>query len=63
MPMEQWPGPGRDEDDTAAWEAPDDEPGDYLPGADFTPGERFPGEMEMGPEYWMLRDQAEEDEE
>lgn len=59
MPMEQWPGPNRDEDNGGCWdgfeEADEDEPGQWLPGADYEPDEEFPGEMLAGPEYWLLK--------
>lgn len=65
--MDMWPGPPRDEDNGGCWEpegfqeADEDEPGDWLPGADYEPSERFPGEWVMGPLYWMLRNDADEE--
>lgn len=51
MPMEQWPGPPRDED-TDFGEAPEDEPGDWLLEAQWELPPQFEGEM-SGPEYWL----------
>lgn len=58
MPMEQWPGPSRDEDGWA--EADEDEPGDWLTGSEWEPArdEAYPDEHLAGPIYWMLRDWA-----